>query len=223
MLIAVTSDIHAPYFLKLFSDSLENLEEDPDLFILAGDLIERNQHFYLKKIYWMIKSKFPNTYIISVFGNNEFIEFREMYKREYSFMNWLEESYLEFNNYYILGTEGALNSLTSWMRRNIPWVKNTWEERINKIRKLLNELQDKNVILVTHYAPCSYTVYGDPAPASLLYSNEFEKILHEFNNIQYVFHGHSHRAKVWKYKVNQCTILNVSLPLHKKIITVKID
>ncbi len=222
MLIAATSDIHAPHFLKLFSDSLENIDREPDLFILAGDIVERNQHFYLKKVYWMIKSKFPNTFIVSVFGNNEFIEFREIYKKEYSFMNWLEEEYLEFGKYCLVGTEGTLNSLTTWMRRNAPWIKSIWEERVKKIRALLEDLSDKRVILITHYAPCSYTVYGDPAPTSLLYSSDFEKILHEFDNIRYAFHGHSHQAKVWSFQVNQAKVFNVSLPLHKKIFTIEL-
>jgi len=51
MLLAATGDIHAPLNLKIFRASLYEIEEKPDIFVLAGDIVDGNNYIYLKKVY----------------------------------------------------------------------------------------------------------------------------------------------------------------------------
>jgi len=217
MRFAVTSDIHAPLMLKDFEKSLNEINKEIEYFFLLGDIIDKNQHFYLKKIYAIIKEYFPNIIIYSVFGNNEYFTFRDLYKKEYSYLNWIDDSIVEIENYYILGTEGVLDSLTSWMKKNTPWIKETWNERLRKIENLLENVKDKKVILLSHYGLSSTTVSGDPALPSLLASKKMEEIIKKYSEkIKIALHGHSHLAKIWKTKINETEIYNISFYIHKK-------
>ena len=216
MLIVASSDIHAPLKLKDFEDSLLDIKGDPDYILLAGDIVDRNQHFYLKKVYTIIKSFFPNSKIYSVFGNNEYIEYREMYKKDYGFMNWIDDSYVDLGDYYLVGTEGILDSPTLWMRKNMPNIVEFWRTRLKRIEELLRMLNDKPVILLSHYAPTCKTVFGDPAPTSFLCSRKMENLLLKYKHIKIVIHGHAHSAKIWNTKVGHITSFNVSFYVHNK-------
>ncbi|HIP89982.1 MAG TPA: hypothetical protein EYH22_00285 [Candidatus Nanopusillus sp.] len=216
MLIVTSSDIHAPLRLKDFEVSLVNIEEEPDYILLAGDIIDKNQHFYLKKVYTIIRSFFPNSKIYSVFGNNEYIEYRNMYKKEYEFMNWIDDSYVDLGDYYLIGTEGILDLPTPWMRKNIPNILELWRIRFKSIERLLKTLDDKPIIFLSHYAPTCKTVFGDPAPASVLCSRKMENLLLKCSNIRVIIHGHAHNAKIWNAKIDNAEAINVSFYIHNK-------
>jgi len=220
MIIAATADIHAPCMLKIFDDGVRKLE-NVDVFLLCGDLVDNNQHFYLKKIYNIIRDKFPDCLILSVFGNNEFYTYRDFYKKEYHYMNWIEEEIVEIGNIKFLGTEGVLDSIPNYIRKYLPNAREVFEKRLEKIEQLLKE--NNNIILFTHYSPTPKTVAGDPAPASILSSKKFEELIQRYSkHILYVFHGHAHNAKIWKTKIENTEVINVSLFIHKRIIVIEI-
>ena len=205
----VTSDLHLPLNIKQFYESLKDIE-DVDYILLAGDIVDRNQHIYFKKLYDILKNKFKDAEIYSVFGNNESIEYREIYKKEYFFMNWLDYSYVDLGKYYLFGFPGLPDRF--WKRT----IEDLKEEAKNRIKNVLDKIKDKDVIVLTHYGVIKETVLGDPGPEWSLYSKDIGNLILSYENVRYIFHGHSHLSKNWKYKIGNKEIYNVCFYIHKK-------
>lgn len=210
MKILVTGDIHAPIYLRKFYESVNQINEKIDYALLAGDIIERNQHIYFKKVYQILIDRFNNVKVFGVFGNNEPREYREMYKREYSFINWLDFSYYDLGKYYLFGFSGIPER--GW---KIDLTKEK-EEMKKKIKEIFENLRDKEIIVLMHYGVIKETILGDPAPEWSLYSKEIGNLILSYENVRYIFHGHSHLAKNWKYKIGNKEVYNVSFPIHNK-------
>ncbi|RLG89623.1 MAG: metallophosphoesterase, partial [Thermoprotei archaeon] len=57
--ILSTADIHSPRYLDLFMKSLERTNISPDIIVLAGDLVDKNNVYALKPVYNALLKKFP--------------------------------------------------------------------------------------------------------------------------------------------------------------------
>jgi len=208
MKIAVTSDLHLPLNLKEFYDSIRNLEK-VDIFIFAGDIVDRDNHLYFKKLYYILKERFGEIKIISVFGNNEHPNNWEKYKKEYSFMGWLDNEYIKIEDVYFVGTSG----FPDWRRSVIYPKKNII---LSKLNDILGKI-DGRAVFISHYSFCSETIKGDPGYISGLYSKEMEELVKKHSNkIFLAFHGHAHFAKKWYHKLDNTEVYNVSFYIHKK-------
>jgi len=217
MKFLVTSDLHLPTYYKEFYESLNKINEKIDFVILCGDIIDNKEHIYIKKLYYLLNSKFGNIKIFSTFGNNEvsFLLDREkdkdFYRKEYNFINWLDYEYYDLGEYYLLGFEGFPER--TWKMVNIENVKEYYSKKLENIFNSLN----KKVIVFSHYGLSRDTVLGDPAPEWSLYSKYIENIIKKYSDkIIYGFHGHAHHSKNYKTKINNTEIYNVAFPLHKK-------
>jgi len=136
-------------------------------------------------------------------------------------MNWLDDEFVDLDDYILYGTEGVLDHLTTWMRKNFSQMKNIFEARIQKIKKFLEEI-NKPVIFASHYAPVCKTVFGDPAPYYYLCSKKLENIVINNKNIKYIFHGHAHLAKITYAEINNKKVYNVSAYATNKITVVNV-
>ncbi|MEM1895850.1 MAG: metallophosphoesterase [Nanopusillaceae archaeon] len=209
MKIAVTSDLHLPLNLKEFYEALKKIEEEIDIFIFAGDIVDRDNHIYFKKLYLILNEKFSNFKIISVFGNNESLQNREKYKREYNFMGWLEDNYVIIDDYCFLGTCGFPD-----LKKSIFYTKK--DEILRKLEKCFQEV-DKKIIFISHYSFCQETIKGDPGIPPALFSKELNNLFKTYKDkILLAFHGHAHFSKNWYYKLGNTEIYNVSFYIHKK-------
>jgi len=116
--ILSTADIHSPRYLDLFMKSLEKTSISPDIIILAGDLVDKNNVYALKPVYNALLKKFPEIPIISVFGNEEYRGYEDKYKSMYPLFKWLNDEYLVLEisgqRIGIIGTRGALDKPTPW-------------------------------------------------------------------------------------------------------------
>ena len=217
MKFLVISDLHLPIYYKEFYESLNNINEKMDFVILCGDIIDNKEHIYIKKLYYLLTSKFGNIKIFSTFGNNEasFLlngeKDKDFYRKEYNFINWLDYEYYDLGEYYLLGFEGF--SERTWKMINIENIKEYYSKKLENIFNNLN----KKIIVFSHYGLSRDTVLGDPAPEWSLYSKYIENIIRKYSDkIIYGFHGHAHHSKNYKTKINNTEIYNVAFPLHKK-------
>ncbi|MEM4571526.1 MAG: metallophosphoesterase, partial [Nanopusillaceae archaeon] len=190
-------------------ESLREIDEEIDVFVFAGDIIDRDNHIYFKKLFSILNEKFSNFKIISVFGNNESMQNWEKYKKEYSFMGWLDNDYVIIDDYCFLGTSGFPD-----LRKSILYMKK--EEILKKLEKCFQEI-NKKIIFISHYSFCQKTIMGDPGIPSALFSKDLNNLFKTYKNkILFAFHGHAHFAKIWYYKLENTNIYNVSFYIHKK-------
>jgi predicted MPP superfamily phosphohydrolase len=78
----------------LFLESLNQVNVNPHVVIFAGDMVKRNNVVALRPVINAVKQKFPGTRIVSVFGNEEFLGYEELYMSVYREVTWLNDSYL---------------------------------------------------------------------------------------------------------------------------------
>lgn len=216
MRILATSDLHFPHNIKEFESSIKDIRTDIDVIILAGDIIDKEQHIYLKKLYEILNQKFQNVPILATFGNNELKLYDKedkvnYYKKNYGFIKWLNYEFVEIEKYKIYGFMG----FPTYPPRKILEYEKLKETWIKKLEDFLKN--NDNVILFTHYGVCKETIIGDPGLPPFLYSKEIEEIIKKYNEkILLVIHGHAHLSKNFYYKIRKTEIYNVAFYIHKK-------
>jgi len=225
MKILATSDIHSPIYYQDFLSSLEKIEENVDLIILAGDMVERDgvekEIEEYKKICNAFFGKFFSP-IIAVFGNTEFEEYRETIKSKVEKINFLDDSYIELKigneNILIYGSTGCLDEPTKWQKTNIPNISQIYKTRAEKIKNSLKNYQGFK-ILVTHYSPTYKTLVGEnPLFYPQLGSIEVEQVILE-TKPNLVIHGHSHKGTKFAW-VDTIPVFNVCFPLNKSLVII---
>jgi Icc-related predicted phosphoesterase len=217
--ILATADVHSPRFLDEFKGSLSS-HEPPDVFLFAGDMINRGSAPEYETILDIIEATLGDSFpIIGCFGNEEYSEVRkEIVSIAGDRMLFLDEksTVVESNGLKIgiVGTQGSLDKATSWQRRNIPSVKGVFERRARRAESLLKKM-DKKVdrrILLMHYSPCLETCEGEDDKAfSWLGSRKFYKIVVK-QQPDLVVHGHVHNSIRHEAMIGNTVVRNVSLP-----------
>ncbi len=225
--IYAVSDVHSPKFLQIFRSSLKTLAEEPCIFLMAGDMIDKGKVEMLKPIVGDLKSKWPETPLIAVFGNEEYHDIRGKLREEYPEISWLDDETFKVNcgnlKIAIIGTQGALDRLTKWQAKNMPWLLEEYLKRPDTLTRLITEARGEGytVILVSHYALTSETLKGeDPRAWPEMYSRKMEKLIKELKP-DIAIHGHAHNGKAYTL-TSGVPVYNVSIPLTKTITRVKL-
>lgn len=223
MIIAVTSDVHSPRFFGEFVKAVDRMKSKPDLFLLAGDMIERGDAGEYEKIYNALfgKIKCP---IVACFGNQEYQQIRDGIKQKITDIKFLDDDaavlQIGSTSVGIVGTVGSLDTPTPWQKSNIPDIERIYQERVATVDKLLNRLLRVDVkILLMHYAPTYKSLEGEnPRFFSSMGSRQFEPILWN-RKPALVIHGHSHRGqkKVW---IDTIPIFNVCFIMNREIVII---
>lgn len=219
MLIAATSDIHSPRYLTQFFmaySSIRNIKID--LFLLAGDLCDEGKYNHFYPLYEVLKKHRT----VAVFGNEDFTEYRDYYKKNFDKIIWLEDSSttleIEGRKILVVGSEGVLQEPTKWQKVN-GVDENYYKEKKEKIMKLLCENSAELKILLTHYASSFATVVGERKNA---YPQLGDRILEESQCLPNIaVHGHAHYAKITYSIVRNVRVYNVALPANKKIVLIQ--
>lgn len=225
--ILATADIHSPEYLHLFLQSLNRVLSTPDIIVLAGDLVKKNNVYAFRPVYDALTKKFPGTPIIAVFGNEEYRGFEEKYLELYQEIRWLNDEYiiltLKNMRVGIIGTRGALDRPTPWQSKNILGIHRYYLElprRIDRMAKKLRSEGIEHLILLTHYGVTYKNLRGEPEKVwPYLASSRIEKVLLE-NRFDIVIHGHAHNAVIDRIEIDSVEIYNVSLPARKKIVEI---
>ncbi len=223
MIIAATSDIHAPNYFHDFIQALDNLKIKPDIFLLAGDVIERGEAHLFEQVREAISKKVKCP-IIACFGNNEFIpDSRERIRNLSKNMKILDDDacMLEVGSDMvgIVGTIGSLDNPTRWQLQNIPTIRRIYEERIGIVEKFLNRMSANIKIVLMHYVPTYKTLVGELETAyGGLGSFKYEEVLKK-KNPTVVIHGHSHKGTKFAM-VDSVPVFNVAFPLNNEIVII---
>lgn len=226
--IFASSDIHAPRYTGLFLKSLGELAEQPDLIILAGDLVEKNNVYAFKPIYEYLLEKYRDKPLIAVFGNEEYRGFEEKYRELYGSIKWLNDEHmvLEINGYRlgVVGTRGALDKPTTWQSKHVPGIYRYYSELPSIIRGLIEKLVSQNVdgiILVSHYGVTYSDLEGEPESIWVhLASRKFEDLI-KSTGVDLVIHGHVHNGVREVVYLNNTPVYNVSLPARGRVVVIK--
>lgn len=223
MIIAATSDVHSPRFYEDFVRALDEVQVKPDLFLLAGDMIERNHLDEYTKVYNAFFGKFKCP-ILACFGNNEFIpDLRSQIITKVREIKFLDDEgaslKIDYNTISIIGTVGSLDVPTNWQRANVPGIEKIYRERIDMVDRLLHRLISNVRIVLMHYAPTYKTLVGENMRAygglgSQLYENVLIK-----RKPTLVIHGHSHRGSKFAW-VDTVPIFNVAFPVNREIVLI---
>ena len=219
MKILAVADVHSPRYLDDFVNALSR-HTPPDLFLMAGDMINRGNINEFPKIMDAITTNLPGEFpIFACFGNDEYTESRRKLKSiAKAKVVFLDEKsvIIEIGEIKvgIVGTQGSLDRPTTWQRRNITSIKRKFEQRADRALSLLKRLNGKvdRRILLMHYSPCLETCEGEDERAfSWLGSRKFYRVVRD-QQPDLVIHGHVHNSKIHSAMIGNTLIHNVSLP-----------
>ncbi|MCE4609292.1 MAG: metallophosphoesterase [Desulfurococcales archaeon] len=227
-IIYASADIHSPHYLPLFKNSLKKHPDSPCLFVLAGDIVDKGKIKMAKPVFRAIRESYPETSIVAVFGNEEYMDREDRFIREYPDIIWLRESvyYTMCSDYKIsiVGSRGSLKRPTRWQRKNIPEIEEIYRKRVAAIKELLTEAREKSdiVVLVTHYAVTRATIIGEhPAIHDQLYDPRIEKIIKKMPP-DIAIHGHAHKGRP-QARINNTPVYNVAFPLLRDIAVIDVS
>jgi Icc-related predicted phosphoesterase len=201
---------------------MESLKVKPDLFLIAGDMINRGEVQEWQKIYNVLFGKIFCP-VVACFGNNEFQQNREELKQKYREVRFLDDQSIVLDigklSIGIFGTNGGLDTSTPWQRANIPNIEQIFKIRYDLTDRHLQRMATNVKILLMHYSPTYKTLEGEnPRFFSTLGSQAYENILLN-RKPDLVLHGHNYRGtkQAW---VETVPVFNVSLPLNKEIVII---
>ncbi|MCE4614299.1 MAG: metallophosphoesterase [Desulfurococcales archaeon] len=224
--IAAVSDVHSPLYLEAYKRSLKLTGlSNVDIVVFAGDMVERNMINAFAPLEEATREAFPNAQIVAVFGNDEFMEHEDEYRRLYPRVVWLDnELYnVDIRGYKlgIIGSRGAIDRPTWWQAKHIPNIRELYARRVEKIKSLLEESTGKNdiTILVTHYGLASCTLIGEPPKGwPGIYSKKVEGLVRKYKP-NAAIHGHAHKGKGF-CRLDSIPIYNVAFPVNRRVVKI---
>lgn len=223
MKIAASADIHSPKFLDLFRESLHRMKE-PDLFVLAGDLVLKNDFDEVPKVVSSIREVYDGR-IVACLGNEEYDQDKSKYLG-YRGITWLDDSSvtMEVNRerLTIIGSRGALDRPTYWQRTHVKGIWRLYAERIKAVDTLLARAKTGEVVVVTHYAPTERTMVGERRSSwPEMGSKKFESII-RLRQPSLWLHGHLHRGTASSTHVGKTLVVNASLPARGEVVVLEL-
>ncbi len=222
--IYATSDVHSPRYLSMFVSSLPRKGE-ACLFLFAGDIVDRGRVEAAKPVFNAVRQAFPGSRLVAVFGNEEYHDREEEYRRAYPFVDWLNDEYKVYDCWglgiAVIGTRGAIDRLTTWQRKHMPWLEDVYSRRPSIIAKLIDKARREadKIIVLSHYGLAKETIVGEPPRLwPYLYSRAMERVIRE-KKPDAAVHGHAHRGTP-KAMISGVPVYNVALPLNRKPVRV---
>ncbi|MFX1540211.1 MAG: metallophosphoesterase [Promethearchaeota archaeon] len=225
--IAATSDIHWPQYQGLFIQSLRQLRKKPDLFLIAGDLVNRGNARGISPIIKKFAEAKLECPVVSCFGNDDYDTIKDTLRTTAGdTIIFLDDELAYFTirgtEVAIIGSRGVLDQPTFWQSRNIQGIREHYTKRVVTLDSLLKKAKTKTpyTILLTHYTPTFSTLKGETQRTfAQMGSKRVEELLVK-HSIPLAIHGHAHRG-VRKIKVASTQIYNVALPLNRRIVQFK--
>jgi Icc-related predicted phosphoesterase len=222
MKIAATADVHAPNFFKDFASAMERLE-GIDLFLIAGDMVERGSHVWYGKIHDLLSSRLSCP-IVACFGNTEWIpDKRDEIRELCPGIRFVDDESIIVNvgkvSVGIIGTIGSLDRPTTWQERNLPDVMQVYKQRIELVKNHLGKLVVNFKIVLMHYAPTYDMLEGEnPRFWANMGSRLYEDILMG-GKPDLVVHAHSHKGRSMMW-LDRIPVYNVSFALNRDVIVI---
>ncbi|TFG31841.1 metallophosphoesterase [Candidatus Thorarchaeota archaeon] len=209
MRIAAVGDIHSPRFLPIFERSLREIET-PDIFLLAGDIVNRGKIDEYPVVIDTIDSTHGKIPIAACFGNEDYNELypesrvRDLVGNRVVFLD--NSTQLFSIRGSTLGVIGI--SIINEKVKDIPSIRVVFEERARMLSELLQELAavSDNTIILSHFRPVEDTLSGQSA-----FSWWFGEIV-KVTKPSLIVHGHVHNSTKNRVMVESTPVYNVALP-----------
>ena len=206
MRIAAVADIHYPRFYSLFEKSLENLE-CPDIFLLAGDIVNRGKSEGYSIVVDAIDSFFGNVPIIACFGNEDY----NMFHNENQILELVGKRVTFLDNSSVslpigdtaIGIIGISN-ITERVK-DVSSIRAIFDEQSKWISRSIEELADNTteLVVLSHYSPLSEN--------DSTFSWWFKEAIKN-HKPSFIVHGHVHEPIENKIVVESTPVYNVALP-----------
>lgn len=216
--IAAAGDIHSPKYLDLFAEALSRMGK-ADLFLLAGDLVYKNDHTQLTPLLETLR-RFHGGEVLACFGNEEYLQDRKKYL-ELGAPRWVEDEAVVLEvrgtRVGVVGSQGSLSRPTYWQRTHLPGIARIYSERVKLLDRLLRELDAEVKVVLTHYSPTFATVKGeDPDSWPEIGNRKLEEVIARRQPDLWI-HAHAHRASVLETSLGRTLVVNASLPARREI------
>lgn len=235
MIIAATSDVHSPRYFPEFLralDGLDALERRPQLFLIAGDMVNRGGADEYERVYNAMFGKIACP-IVACFGNNEYQEIRDALRARFRNVHFLDDQSANVNVRLpgavrdtvvgVVGTTGSLETPTPWQRSNVPGIERIYSNRVALVERHLITMRADYRVLLMHYAPTYRTLEGEnPSFYGSMGWNVYENVLIR-QKPDLVLHGHSHAGSRHAW-VDSVPVFNASLQVNAgKILVIDTD
>lgn len=209
--VAAVADVHSPRFLNEFKTALRRCEK-PDLFLLAGDMINRGKVDEYPKVLDVLDVQLGTDFpVVACFGNEEPIACRdELHLITQDRVTFLDENAISFNiSGFTIDIIGI--SATSEPTNAVAEMRTSFEERSHRLSTLLQEASNNAdyVILLMHFSPLSETNLSE-------FSWWVSRAI-EMNPPNHIIHGHVHDSARNAVKLRSTVIRNVALPAFSSI------
>lgn len=228
MRILAVADIHGDKYLEPFQESMAASPE-ADVVLLAGDITERNDLEAFGRVLDIVRA-YTDAPIVSIFGNEEWSESHDEYRRTFSSVTFLHDEAMVFKatnqEVRIIGSTGSLDTPTWWQRTHLPSIYREYANRVKVLDGLLASQGYR--ILLTHYAPTYRTLVGEGEGYwDQLGSRRLEEVLLR-RRPDLVIHGHAHKGTVYaELRTEQTTLMDFSrgriIPVHNVAFPVRQD
>jgi Icc-related predicted phosphoesterase len=211
MRIAATADVHSPRYLNEFKSALLSCKK-PDLFLFAGDMINRGKSDEYLNVLDAIDSLLgPDIPILACFGNEEPVACRdELHQITEDRVTFLDEEVLSINQngsqLSIIGMSTVISEPPQVRANMLTEIRSIFDERVIVLSKLLQEASCSAgiVILLMHFSPMLEN-------GAIEYSWWISEAIETYPP-NFIIHGHIHNSKVNEIEIGTTSIRNVALP-----------
>src|SRR5205809_1742689 len=201
MRIAATADLHfTAQRHSALRDQLNQVRDEADLFVLAGDLTNYGQPQEMEPLLnALVRLRVP---IVAVLGNHDYESGQEkelMRMMSDEGVKVLDGSAYERDGVGFAGTKGFVGGfgrgvLTAFGEPEIKtFVRASIDEAL-KLERAVSQLRTQKRVIVLHYAPIAATVEGEtPEIFPYLGSSRLAEVV-DRHGADLIVHGHAHHG-----------------------------
>jgi uncharacterized protein len=220
MRIAATADIHfSPQSYDRIREPLGRVRDEADVLVIAGDLTNygkvEEMHSLLNAL---VRLRIP---IVAVLGNHDYESGQEqelIKMMTTEGIKVLDGSSYERDGVGFAGTKGFIGGfgrgvLTAFGEREVKAFVQASIDETMKLERALSLLRAEKIVIVTHYAPITETVRGEPPEIwPYLGSSRLAEVIDRHGAVLAV-HGHAHHGQPDGKTTAGVPVHNVALSL----------
>lgn len=220
MRIAATADLHfSPQSYDRIREPLGRVRDEADVLVIAGDLTNygkvEEMHSLLNAL---VRLRIP---IVAVLGNHDYESGQEqelIKMMTTEGIKVLDGSSYERDGVGFAGTKGFIGGfgrgvLTAFGEREVKAFVQASIDETMKLERALSLLRAEKIVIVTHYAPITETVRGEPPEIwPYLGSSRLAEVIDRHGAVLAV-HGHAHHGQPDGKTTAGVPVHNVALSL----------
>ncbi len=218
MIALITADLHLPMLSSLAYKVLEE-PTSPDVVLIAGDMTKKG--VWKPFITWLERAmrRWNKAKFVAVWGNADKETARKhILQHTGERFIILDDQVLDLGEVRIVGTQGCLDSPTTWQLKNIPGIREIYKRRAHWIAEEVSKDPQRTIVL-SHYGVGTETIEEVPDKGGLTSTYLFNLLMN--NPPLAVFHGHSHHAT--RLEVHDpFSIFNVALPARGRPLVIEL-